>query len=82
MLVAVTADQVVVCDWATGSGPSEVLMTFDRANLEVSVKHFGLARIVTLDDHTSSTSLRLSASTSVLSPEAKGDKAVIAALAG
>ena len=81
MLVAITATELHILDWETGSGPTRVLRSFDRASLTVEIKKFGLSRRLHLTDSRSGESLALTGSASVLSAEAKGDKAVLAALA-
>ncbi len=81
MLVVVTASQIHILDWQTGSGPTRVMRSFDRGNTTVEVKKFGLSRRLHLQDRVSGDSLALTGSASALSAEAKGDKAVLAALA-
>jgi hypothetical protein len=81
MLVAVTASHIHVLDWQTGSGPTRLLRSFERAGTAVEVKKFGLSRRLQLHDRVSGDALALTGSASRLSAEAKGDKAVLAALA-
>jgi hypothetical protein len=81
MLVAVTPTRIHVLDWVTGSGPTRELRSFDRANTDVEVKKFGLSRHLHLHDRRTGDELKLTGSTSALSAEARGDKAVFAALA-
>ena len=81
MLVAVTPTHIHVLDWITGSGPTQLLRSFDRATTSVEIKKFGLSRRLHVHDTVSGDSLALTGSTSAISAEAKGDKAVLAALA-
>jgi hypothetical protein len=81
MLLAVTPTQIHILDWQTGSGPTQLLRSFERGSTTVDVKKFGLSRRVHLQDRISGDSLALTGSASALSAEAKGDKAVLAALA-
>ncbi len=81
MLLAVTPTQIHILDWQTGSGPTRLLRSFERSSTTVEVKKFGLSRRLHLQDRISGDSLALTGSASALSAEAKGDKAVLAALA-
>jgi hypothetical protein len=81
MLLVVTPRQIHVLDWQTGSGPTRLLRSFDRGSTIVEVKKFGLSRRLHLQDRISGDSLALTGSASALSAEAKGDKAVLSALA-
>ncbi len=81
MLLAVTPTQLHILDWQTGSGPTRLLRTFPRATTSVEVKKFGLSRRLHLTDRNSGESLALTGSASALNAEAKGDKAVLKALA-
>jgi hypothetical protein len=81
MLVAVTPTHIHVLDWVTGSGPTRLLRSFDRAGSGVEIKKLGLSRRLNLHDTVSGDALPLTGSVSPISPEAKGDKAVLAALA-
>lgn len=80
MLIAVTSDRIRVLDWATGSGPTRELLSFDRSSTDVKVTKFGLSRHVELGDPTTGQSLSLSGSTAPFASESKGDKAVLKAL--
>lgn len=80
MLVAVTEQHIHILDWATGSGPSEVLRSFDRAGTDVEIKKFGLSRRITLHSSADGHMLALTGTTAAFSAEAKGDKAVLSAL--
>ena len=77
MLVAVTSEQIRVLDWATGSGPTKELLSFDRSSSVAKVTKFGLSRHVELRDSASGQSLALSGSTAPFASESKGDKAVL-----
>jgi hypothetical protein len=78
MLVAVTADAVHVLDWVEPAGPStRSLLEFDRSTVQVTVRTWGLSRIVTLQDPADGSSIELAGSTAVFSAEAKGDKLVL-----
>jgi hypothetical protein len=81
MLLAVTPTQIHILDWQTGSGPTRLLRSFERSSTTVEVKKFGLSRRLHLQDRISGDPLALTGSASALSAEAKGDKAVLAALA-
>ncbi len=81
MLIVVTPDHIHVLDWQTGSGPTRLMRSFDRVNTAVEIKKFGLSRRLQLQDRISGDSIALTGSASALSAEAKGDKAVLAALA-
>lgn len=80
MLVAVTPTQIHILGWQTGSGPTQLLRTFDRSATSVEIKKFGLSRRLHLTDRNSGDSLALTGSASALSAETKGDKAVLTAL--
>ena len=80
MLVAVTRTHIHVLDWITGSGPTQLLRSFDRSDTAVEIKKFGLSRHIHLQNRVSGDALGLTGSTSPISAEAKGDKAVLAAL--
>ena len=67
-------------DWVTGSGPTQVLRSFDRRKTDVQIKKFGLSRRVHLHDNVTDQDLALTGTTLGVSPEAKGDKAVLAVL--
>ncbi|MGP8007059.1 MAG: hypothetical protein ACLP2J_08510 [Acidimicrobiales bacterium] len=77
MLVVVTAEQIRVLDWVTGSGPTRVLLSFNRSSTDVAVTKFGLSRHVMLRDSATGRSLALSGSTAPYVSESKGDKAVL-----
>ena len=77
MLVAITAEQIRVLDWVTGSGPTKELLSFDRSTTDVKVTKFGLSRHVVLHDSATGQSLALSGSTAPFMSESKGDKAVL-----
>lgn len=80
MLVAITPAHIRLLDWITGSGPSEVLASFDRHATTVKVTKFGLSRHVELTDPASGRSLVLTGSTAPFVSESKGDTAVLRAL--
>jgi hypothetical protein len=80
MLVVVTPTHIHILDWMTGSGPRQVLRSFDRGNTTVEIKKFGLSRHLNLEDRLTGDSLALTGSTSGISPEGKGDKEVLAVL--
>jgi hypothetical protein len=82
MLIAVTADRIRVLDWATGSGPTRELLSFDRSSTDVTVTKFGLSRHVELRDSRTGQWLALSGSTAPFASESKGDKAVMKTLSG
>ncbi len=82
MLVAITAEQIRVLDWATGSGPTKELLAFDRSSTDVKVTKFGLSRHVALHDSTTGQAVCLSGSTAPFASESKGDKAVLEVLVG
>ncbi len=78
MLVAATADTIHVLDWVEPAGPStRSLMEFDRSAVRVTVRKWGLSRVITLQDPASGSSIELAGSTAVFSAEAKGDKLVL-----
>jgi hypothetical protein len=80
MLIAVTATHIHVLDWVTGSGPTHLLRSLDRSVTSVHIKKFGLSRRVHLHDTVAGQDLNLTGTTLSVSAEAKGDKAVLAAL--
>jgi len=81
MLVAVTDASIHVFAMSPLGGQVErQLMTFPRATTDVEVKKFGLSRHLNLTEQGSGQELHLTGSTAPFSPEAKGDKAVLAAL--
>lgn len=81
MLVAVTDASIHVFAMSPLGGKVEHrLMSFGRATTDVEVKKFGLSRRVNLTDRATGRELHLTGSTAPFSPEAKGDKAVLAVL--
>ncbi|MDH4112458.1 MAG: hypothetical protein OEV60_07200 [Actinomycetota bacterium] len=81
MLVAVTDTTIHVFAMSAMGGKVErELMTFPRESSDVVVKKFGLSRHVNITERDSGQQLHLTGSTARISPEAKGDKAVLEAL--
>lgn len=80
MLVAVTDSRIYLLDWQTGSGPTRILKTLGRATTDVTVEHFGLSRRVELVDHSTGEDVHIVGAAAFFSPEAAGDKAVLALL--
>jgi hypothetical protein len=77
MLVALSEAQIHVLDWRTGSGPTKVLLSFERTRTEVRIKKYGLSRHLTFRDTASGRALALTGTTAFFSAESKGDKSVI-----
>jgi hypothetical protein len=77
MLVAVTAQAVHILDRTELGTTTRELMRFDRATTAVQVTKFGLSRHLNLADEGAGTSLGLTGSAALFSPEAAGDKLVL-----
>lgn len=80
MMVCVTESEIYVfaVHSTLGNEPDEILARFDRADAEVEVKRFGLARRLHISE--GEEKLFLQGSTARISPDSKGDKAVLAAI--
>lgn len=82
MLVGVTSDAIVLMDWhgtsASGTGPTQVLATFARAETQVSSARIGATHKVTITgpDRTAT----ISGSLGLLSSGKEGKRDVLAAL--
>ncbi len=79
LIVAVTAARIHVLNWNDSAGDRQVA-SFNRATATVKVKHFGLSRIVTIDDAASGAHMKLHASASPLTAQTGPDQDVLAAL--
>ncbi len=81
MMVCVTEANIYVFALRSpmGNEPEELLATFDRAGAQVEVKHFGLARHLHIVE--GENKMFLQGSTARISPDAGGDKSVLAELA-
>lgn len=77
LVVAVTADEIVVLNRDTGGRLPDVVARFDRSTCEVTVKKMGLSRIVTLADPASGAQLVLTGTVAPFSALAKADKVVL-----
>lgn len=77
MLVAVTATDIHLLDWQTGSGTTRILRSLGRVSTDVTIKKLGLSRRVELLDHATGTDVHIVGTTAAFSPEAAGDKAVL-----
>ena len=80
MLVAVTATDIHLLDWQTGRGTTRILRSLGRVSTDVTIKKLGLSRRVELLDHATGTDVHIVGTTAAFSPEAAGDKAVLALL--
>jgi hypothetical protein len=80
MLVAVTANAIHILDRTELGATTRELLRFDRATTAVQVTKFGLSRHLNLADGSAGTSIGLTGSAAVFSPEAAGDKLVLHAL--
>ena len=80
MMVAVTEKEIYVFALRPplGNAPEELLARFDRAAAEVEVKRFGLAKRLHVTE--GDQKMFLQGSTSRISPDAGGDKAVLEVL--
>jgi hypothetical protein len=82
MLVAVTTDDIVLMDWhgtsASGTGPTEVLVSFNRAVTQISAHNVGATKKVTLTDSTRQA--KISGSVGLLSSGKEGKRDVLRAL--
>jgi hypothetical protein len=77
MLVALSDTRIHILDWMTGTGPTRVMLSFERARTEVRVKRFGLSRRLMLRDTVSGRTLALTGTTAFFASESKGDKSVL-----
>jgi hypothetical protein len=77
MLVAVTASAIHILDRNELGTTSRELLRFARATTAVQVTRFGLSRHLNLADETAGTSIGLTGSAAIFSPEAAGDKLVL-----
>jgi hypothetical protein len=80
MLVAVTGSAIHILDRTETGATTRELLRFDRATTAVQVTKFGLSRHLNLADERAGTSVGLTGSAAVFSPEAAGDKLVLHAL--
>ena len=80
LLVAVTDDAVHVCNWEHADTPGREVGRFDRTTMHVTVKKFGLSRIVTLEEPSTGAELRLHATAAPFLAQAKADAVVLALL--
>jgi len=82
LLVAVTADRIVLMDWdgtsASGTGPTRELVSFARAGTSITFGRIGVNRKVTFDDGAKTTSI--TGALGWLSSGKDGKRAVLAAL--
>ena len=80
MMVCVTESNIYVFALRSpmGNDPEEILATFDRANAEIEEKRFGLAKRLHITE--GDQKMFLQGSTSRISPDAGGDKAVLEVL--
>jgi hypothetical protein len=80
MMVCVTDAHIYVYALRSpmGNQPEDLLASFDRAQTEVEVKRFGLAKHLHITE--GEQKMLLQGSTSRISPDAGGDKAVLAVL--
>ncbi len=77
MLVAVTAKAIHILDRTELGKTTCELLRFDRATTAVQITKFGLSRQLNLADGSAGTSIGLTGSTAIFSPEAAGDKLVL-----
>ncbi len=80
MLVVVTPAEIHILDWSADSGPTRILMSFDRATTEVAVHRLGLHRRVTLHDRTTGRVIPLIGTRGRRGAAAHGGRSVLAAL--
>lgn len=80
LIVAVTATKIHILNWDDGPGDDRQVACFNRATATVKVKHFGLSRIVTIDDAASGAHMKLHASASRAMAQSAPDQDVLAAL--
>lgn len=79
MMVCVTGPEIYVFGLRTmGNDPGEILARFDRADADVEVKRFGLSKRLRISE--GDQELHLQGSTARVSPDSRGDKAVLSAL--
>jgi hypothetical protein len=81
LLVAVTDDTVHVCNWNADDTAGDEVARFDRSTVHVTVRKFGLSRIVTLDEPSTGASFNLHATAAPFLKQAKADAVVLALLA-
>jgi hypothetical protein len=81
MLVAVTASAIHILDRSELGTTSRELLRFARATTAVQVTKLGLSRHLNLADESAGTSIGLTGSAAIFSPEAAGDKLVLHVLA-
>lgn len=79
LIVAVTDTKVHVLNWDNDQ-ENRLVATFDRATTTVTVKHFGLSRIVTIDDSATETQMKLHASASRVMAQSGPDADVLTEL--
>ncbi len=77
LVVAVTADEIVVLNRDTDGRLPDVVTRFDRASCEITIKKMGLSRIITLHDPASGAELKLTGTVAPFSMLAKADKVVL-----
>lgn len=80
LLVAVTDDAVHVCNWERDATAGREVARFDRTTLHVTVRKFGLSRIVTLEEPSTGAALNLHATAAPFLAQAKADAVVLALL--
>ncbi len=76
LLVAVTADRIVVLDWE-GEAAGEVVRSFERATTEVHVKKLGLGLFVDLVPSDDSPGIKVTGTVSHGFKQAKPDRVVV-----
>ena len=81
LLVAVTDDTVHVCNWNGDDTAGDEVARFDRSTVHVTVRKFGLSRIVTLEEPSTGASFNLHATAAPFLKQAKADAVVLSLLA-
>jgi hypothetical protein len=59
LIVAVTATKIHVLNWDEGDNERWVVATFDRATTTGTIKHFGLTRVLRLEDSATGAEMNL-----------------------
>ena len=80
LIVAVTASRIHILNWDDRVTGRRGVASFDRSTTSVKVKHFGLSRIVTIEDSASGARMTLHASASPIAAQSGPDKHVLAEL--
>lgn len=81
LLVAVTAEHVVVLNWESGDRAGREVVRMARSSTTTKVSGFGLSKIVTLHDDATDTTITLHATVAGFRPQSGPDKDVLRALA-